>query len=67
MPEDGAFFRGKAVATLSSMQQDLMLDNSFLSLIQTAKDQDLNNYEQAIIRVLDRDILKYQKVPKQLI
>lgn len=67
MPEDGAFFRGSAIAILSSMQQDLMLNPEFLELVQQAKTQELNINEQAVIRVLERFISTYTKVPKELI
>ena len=67
MPEKGAKIRGKAMAQLSLLQQDLLLDQKFLELIETIDKQKLNSQEKAVIRILRRDTQNYKKIPSQLI
>ena len=67
MPEKGAKIRGKAMAQLSLLQQDLLLDQKFLELIETIDTQKLNSQEKAVIRILRRDTQNYKKIPSQLI
>jgi len=67
MPENGAYFRGKAMGILGAMQQQLLLDNNFLSLIKNVQTDKLNIYEKAVIRNLNRVIEKNQKIPSKLL
>jgi len=67
MPIDGVKTRGRVIANLSAMQQDLMLNKQFCQLIKLAKIQTLNLHEKAVIRILDNEIIKYTKIPQTLL
>ena len=67
MPENGAYFRGQAMGILGTMQQKLLLDNKFLTLIKKVQNDKLNIYEQAVVRNLNRVIEKNKKIPSKLL
>jgi carboxypeptidase Taq len=68
MPEEGIMARSEAMAKLSVLFQNLFLDESFVSLIKKAEqEQGLTDSEKAIIRVLNRSLKYYQKLPSEFI
>lgn len=71
MPKGASSERGIATAELSILRQKLFLAKSFSGLVEKAKklrdSNQLNEYESGVIRVLDRDLKFYQKVPKKVI
>jgi len=68
MPEEGARSRGEALGKVATLSQKLFLEKDFVDLILLAeKEENLNDYEQAIIRLLKRSLKYYQKLPAQFI
>jgi len=67
MPEDGINARSEALGKVAVLSQKLFLDNDFVSLIQKAEKEKLNDYEKALIRLLKRDLRHYQKLPPEFI
>lgn len=67
MPTSGSNYRGLALAKSQAMIKRLILDSSFLELFTKARTEKLNIYEQAVIRVLDREITVYQKLPVEFL
>jgi carboxypeptidase Taq len=67
MPKGGTEERGVADSQLHLLYKELLLSKDFVSLVESAKkQQDLNDVERGIVRVLDRDITKQLKIPKEL-
>jgi len=67
MPKKGTEERGIADSQLHLLHKELLLGRNFVDLVETAKkSQNLNDVEQGIIRMLDRDIQKQLKIPKEL-
>ena len=67
MPREGTEERGMADSQLHMLQKDLLLNSDFTCLVNSAKKQDnLGDFEKGIIRVLDREITRQLKVPKEL-
>src|SRR5688500_10285913 len=67
MPRDGTEERGMADSQLHMLHKDLLLKKDFIALIESAKKQgSLDDFEKGIIRVLDREITKQVKIPKEL-
>ena len=67
MPREGTEDRGVADSQLHMLQKDLLLNKDFISLVESAKKQDnLGDFEKGIVRVLDREINKQVKIPKEL-
>ncbi len=68
MPRGGVNERAVARATLSVLMRKFLLDEEFVSLVEKAKkEKDLNEFEQGVVRVLDREISIYRKLPPELI
>ena len=67
MPKKGAEERGVADSQLQLLYKQLLLSKDFVDLVESGKKQEsLNDVEKGIIRVLDRDITKQTKIPKEL-
>src|SRR5215831_974774 len=67
MPKEGTEERGTADSQLQILHKDLLLDKNFVGLVESAKKLgDLNDVEKGIVRVLDREITKQVKIPKEL-
>lgn len=67
MPRKGTEERGVADSQSHLLQKELLLRKDFVDLVESGKKQKgLNDVERGIIRVLDRDITKETKIPKEL-
>lgn len=67
MPRQGTEERGVAESQLQLLHKHLLLSKDFTELVESAKkEQGLNDTEKGVIRVLDRDITKEKKIPKEL-
>jgi carboxypeptidase Taq len=67
MPKKGTEERGVADSQLRLLYKDLLLNKDFIELVESGKKQEgLNDLEKGIIRVLDRNITKQIKIPKEL-
>lgn len=67
MPRKGTEGRGVADSQLRLLSKELLLDKDFVDLVESGKKQDgLNDVEKGIIRMLDRDITRQIKIPKEL-
>jgi len=68
MPPKGSEERGYAFAELSTLLQEILLSDSFVQLVEKAKNQEnLNDFEKGVVRVLDREISIFKKLPSSLI
>ncbi|MGC8582148.1 MAG: carboxypeptidase M32 [Thermoproteus sp.] len=68
MPEEGIGGRSLAAAEIAKLIQKLMLDESFVKLIDKAKEErDLTDVERGIIRMLERDLKFYRRVPPEIV
>ncbi|PMP91261.1 MAG: carboxypeptidase M32 [Caldisphaera sp.] len=68
MPPLGSEERGYAMAELSTLYQELILSENFVSLVEKASNQEnLNDYEKGVVRVLSREINILRKIPPSLI
>ncbi len=68
MPRGAAERRGIAIARLSVLKQKIILSEEFKNLFKEAeKEEDLNEYERGVIRVLKRKLEFYEKVPPELL
>ncbi len=68
MPKKGTEERGVADSQLRMLYKELLLSRDFVDLVESAKKQQdgLNDVEKGIIRVLDREITRQLKIPKEL-
>ena len=67
MPTKGTEERGVADSQLHLLHKELLLNKDFVDLVESAKKQDgLNDTEKGIVRMLDRDITRQLKIPKEL-
>ena len=67
MPRKGTEERGVADSQLQLLHKELLLSKDFVDLVESGKKQKgLTDVEKGIIRVLDRDITKETKIPKEL-
>ncbi|MEW6604215.1 MAG: carboxypeptidase M32 [Thermoproteota archaeon] len=68
MPRQGTEERGVADSQLHILHKELLLSKDFVGLVESGKKQqeDLNDVEKGIIRVLDREITRQLKIPKEL-
>jgi len=67
MPIKGTEERGLAESQLQLLHKELLLSKDFVGLVESGKKQTgLDDIEKGIIRVLDRDITKETKIPKEL-
>lgn len=67
MPIKGARYRGKALAKSQTLIQQLFLSKKFKNLIDSASNENLNDYEKAVVRVLTRELDMFQKLPPKFI
>ncbi|HYY50496.1 MAG TPA: carboxypeptidase M32, partial [Nitrososphaeraceae archaeon] len=67
MPKKGTEERGVADSQLRMLHKDLLLNKDFVGLVESAKKLGSpSDLEKGIIRVLDREITKQIKIPKEL-
>src|SRR3712207_5281822 len=67
MPKKGTEERGVADSQLHLLHKELLLNKDFVGLVESAKKQEnLNDAEKGIARVLNREITKQIKIPKEL-
>jgi carboxypeptidase Taq len=69
MPRKGTEERGLADSQLHLLYNALLTSKDFVELVESAKKQQesLNDQEKGIVRVLDRNIARQTKIPKELI
>src|SRR5687767_12538605 len=67
MPMAGTEERGVADSQLHVLHKDLLLNKEFIGLVESAKKlESLSDLEKGIIRVLNREINKQIRIPKEL-
>src|SRR5437867_11281986 len=67
MPRKGTEERGVADSQLHMLYKDLLLNKDFVGLVESAKKlESLSDLEKGIVRVLNREITKQIKIPKEL-
>jgi carboxypeptidase Taq len=67
MPREGTEERGVADSQLHVMYKDLLLNKEFIGLVESAKKlESVSDLEKGIIRVLNREINKQIRIPKEL-
>lgn len=67
MPREGIEDRGVADSQLQLLHKALLLHKDFVGLVESAKNMEpLGDAEKGIVRVLDREIARQVKVPKEL-
>ena len=67
MPRKGTEERGVADSQLHLLHKELLLNKDFVGLVESAKKlENLNDSEKGIVRVLNREITKQIKIPKEL-
>src|SRR6187551_3037260 len=67
MPRKGTEERGVADSQLHILHKDLLLNKDFVGLVESAKKlNNLSDLEKGIVRVLNREITKQMKIPKEL-
>src|ERR1044072_1106375 len=67
MPREGMEERGVADSQLHMLHKDLLLNKEFIGLVESAKKlENLSELEKGTIRVLNREINKQSRVPKEL-
>src|SRR6476620_840411 len=67
MPGKGTEERGLADSQLHMLHKDLLLNQDFVGLVESAKKlETLGDLEKGIVRVLDREITKQIKIPNEL-
>ncbi|HEY1248439.1 MAG TPA: carboxypeptidase M32 [Nitrososphaera sp.] len=67
MPKKGTEERGVADSQLHLLYKELLLNKNFIGLVESAKKLErLSDSEKGIVRVLNREITKQIKIPKEL-
>src|ERR671925_683726 len=70
MPRKGTEERGMADSQLRLLYKQLLLNKDFVDLVESAKKKPkeggLNDIEKGVVRVLDRNITRQMKIPKEL-
>src|SRR5581483_12032999 len=67
MPRKGTEERGVADSQLRMLQKELLLRKDFVGLVESAKKLgNLDDSQNGIVRVLNREITKQIKIPKEL-
>lgn len=67
MPVQGANYRGQALAKIQTLTKKFLTDKEFIKLIEKASSENLNTHEAAVIRVLERNLAFYQKLPESFL
>src|SRR3989344_5429049 len=64
IPQDGVEARSEALSKIASLSQKLFLDKDFVRQIkECAQIKDLNDYEKGIMRLLEKSLKSYEKLP----
>jgi carboxypeptidase Taq len=67
MPREGTEERGVADSQLQMLHKELLLTKDFIGLVESAKKlESLSDYEKGIVRMLNREITKQIKIPREL-
>jgi carboxypeptidase Taq len=67
MPRKGTEERGVADSQLHLLHKDLLLNKDFVGLVESAKKlESLSDLEKGIVRILNREITRQIKIPKEL-
>jgi carboxypeptidase Taq len=67
MPLKGTEERGVADSQLHLLHKDLLLNKDFVGLVESAKKlESLSDLERGIVRILNREITRQTKIPKEL-
>src|SRR5688500_19892907 len=67
MPREGTEERGVADSQLRMLHKDLLLNKDFINLVESAKKLgSLDDLEKGIVRILNSEISKKIKIPKEL-
>src|SRR5215207_7034529 len=67
MPRKGTEERGVADSQIHLLHKELLLNKDFVGLVESAKKlENLSDSEKGIVRILNRDITKQIKIPKEL-
>lgn len=67
MPESGAKLRGHALAKIQILTKQLLTHDSFHQLLKNAEAENLNTYEEALLRVLKRELRFYERLPEEFL
>ncbi len=67
MPPKAAEERGIILAKVNLLIKDLILDKTFKDLLSKAEKENLNDYEKAVVRILNREIRIIEKLPDKFI
>lgn len=68
MPEEGAMGRAEALSKVATLAQRLFLEETFVKNIEAAGNEtNLNEYERALVRLLQRTLKFYQRLPPAFI
>lgn len=67
MPKEGIQERSVAQGELSVLSQSLLLEPKFLDLVERAEEEELNEYEKGVIRVLKRNIRIAKAFPPEFV
>lgn len=68
MPEEGAAARGLAFERINLMLQRMLTRKEFLEKLEAAgRAEDLNDYERGVLRVLERSVRYYTRVPPRVV
>lgn len=68
MPREGVKGRAAARAEIVALIQKLMLDDAFVKLVEKAgEEKDLTDHERGIIRMIERDLKFYRRVPPEVV
>ncbi len=67
MPKGGSTLRGEALAESANLVQSFYTSEHFVNLVKQAEKEDMNDYEQGVVRVLKRTIHYYTSLPPELV
>jgi len=67
MPKGGSSLRGEALAESANLVQSFYTADHFVSLVNRADREELNDYERGVVRVLKRTIHYYTSLPPELV
>lgn len=67
MPKGGSHLRGEALAESAKLVQSFYTSERLVTLVKRAENEDLNDYERGVIRVLKRTIHYYTSLPSDLV
>jgi len=67
MPEGASEDRGFILGKISVLRKELLLDKELKELVEKAKKEELNDYERGVLRVIEREQEKLEKLPNEFI